>query len=294
MLSYFRTACRSLRRAPALAATSAVTLLIGGVGCLAPRATPAEPAAMRLSVAPTIAHPGETVMVTIEFRNAGRTAVSVPKEHELYLCYRSDSDSQFTLASKHDFSPDPRLRPGESIVYRKTLDVPRAYGRVEIFIDERDDATAVLEVLPLGWETRARPRELVPAETLLGSEASASWVPAEAELRAVEKAIWYLWQHPDDRLGLEPRMAFPAEFAAEQLFEYFIQYSGAVVSGQRRIVGRALHHSVVKHPDLQKDDPGTATFGFTYDCENQRLLEVTFGIPVWRPNSPNWFTGWTP
>jgi hypothetical protein len=90
MLSSIRTACARLRRTPGFAATSAVTVVVGGAGCVAPRATPAEPAAMRHSVSPTIAHPGETVLVTIEFRNVGRTVVSVPKEHELYLCYRSD------------------------------------------------------------------------------------------------------------------------------------------------------------------------------------------------------------
>lgn len=66
------------------------------------------------------------------------------------VCYRSSDGSGFAIGSKHDFSPDPRLGPGESIRYTKEFLVPHTYGPVEIFTDVRDDASTSLEVLPRG------------------------------------------------------------------------------------------------------------------------------------------------
>lgn len=222
--------------------------------------------------------------VSIEFENTSRSVVAVPKGYDIHLSYHSADGSGSSWGSKHSIESEPRLRPGQSLRYTKDFVAPWSYGPVEIFTDVRNDVSTTLEVVPSAWENTPRPHETVLASVVGRAIGEPSGVPSRFDVLTVEKAILRLWEAPDERLS--PRAAIPA--AAERFSDYFVQYYFSLHNGQLRIVGRGLHRSVPQRPELPQDHPGNATFGFTYLCSSDRLVELTFGIPLWQPQNANW------
>jgi hypothetical protein len=253
------------------------------LGC-ASAPDPTTQPAMRMSVSPTTAHPGDAVQVSIEFQNTSTSVVAVPKGYDVYLSYHSADGSGGAGGSKHSIEPEPRLRPGQSLRYTKEFVAPWSYGPVKIFTDVRKDVSTTLEVVSSAWENTARLHEAVLASVVGRASGEPSGVPSRFDVLTVEKAILRLWEAPDERLS--PCVAIPA--AAKTFSDYFVQYYFSSHNGQLRIVGRGLHRSVPQRPELPPDHPGNATFGFTYLCSANRLVELTFGVPLWQPQNSNW------
>jgi len=107
----------------------------------------AGPYALRLSVNPKSASPGEHVTVAVEFENTGTATLWIPRRQEICLSYEQDGAGNGHLPpSACDGLRFVKVSPGKTVRYENDFGVPAGNGNVKLFLLNRPDVSVPLEV----------------------------------------------------------------------------------------------------------------------------------------------------
>jgi hypothetical protein len=104
------------------------------------------PYELNLAVNPQAAHPGDRVIVTVEFLNTGNSFLWVPRAREAFLGYQLDGAGGESWSSSCDGIKYIRLGPGAKMRYELPFEAPLLYGDVKVFLGVRRDVSVPLKV----------------------------------------------------------------------------------------------------------------------------------------------------